>query len=88
MLTCANVAPVARNIDPDDPRVTAHRMPMEMAGETLQDIITDGDRLMSAVINDAGQLAQESIRDSARAHLESYLDLMAEAAKHSRNLKP
>lgn len=87
-MTCGTVSAVKRYIDPDDPRVTAHRMPMAMASETLQDLITDGDRLMSAVINDEGQLAQESIRDSARAHLESYLDLMAEAATHARKLKP
>lgn len=87
-MTCANLSTVTRYIDPNDPRVTAHRMPMAMASETLQDLITDGDRLMSAVIHDEGSQAQESIRDSARAHLEAYLDLMAEAATHARKLKP
>ena len=87
-MTCANVAPVARYIDPDDPRVTAHRMPFEVAGETLQDLITTAGLLMDAIGEDAPLSVQEGLRQTGRDQAEAYLDLMAEAATLSRKLKP
>lgn len=87
-MTCATVQIVTRRIDADDPRLTAHRMPMALATETLQDIISSADALQQAILVDAPIERQQKIREVAMAQAESYLDLMAEAARHARALKP
>jgi 2-C-methyl-D-erythritol 4-phosphate cytidylyltransferase len=88
MHTCVIVPPVTNYIDPEDPRATAHQMPMAMATETLQDIISSADLLQKAIIDDASHAEQAKIREIGIAQCESYFDLMAEAARHSRALKP
>ena len=87
-MTCATVQIVTRRIDADDPRLSAHRMPMELATDTLQDIISSADALQQAILVDAPLERQQKIREVAMAQAESYLDLMAEAARHARALKP
>lgn len=87
-MTCATVAAVTRRIDHDDPRLTAHKMPLAMAGEALSDLISSGDLLQEAIIRDAPQAEQQKIREVAMAQAEAYLDMMAQAATHVRALKP
>jgi len=87
-VTYATVQIVTRRIDADDPRLNAHKMPMAMATETLQDIISSADALQKAILDDAPLEQQQKIREVAMAQAESYLDLMAEAARHARALKP
>lgn len=88
MLTCAILPLVPDDFTRDDPRFTAHKMPMAMATETLQDIISSADALQKAIIADFPLEQQRKIREVAMAQAESYLDLMAEAARHARVLKP
>ena len=88
MLTCAILPLVSDDFTRDDPRFTAHKMPMAMATETLQDIISSADALQKAIIADFPLEQQRKIREVAMAQAESYLDLMAEAARHARVLKP
>ena len=87
-MTCATVQIVTRRIAHDDPRLNAHKMPMAMATETLQDIISSADALQKSILGDAPIEQQQKIREVAMAQAESYLDLMAEAARHARALKP
>ncbi len=77
-----------RRLDPSDPRLTAHKMPMLMANEALEDLISSGDNLQQAILRDASTAEQQKIREVAMAQAESYLDLMAQAATHVRALKP
>lgn len=77
-----------KRIDINDPRLTAHRMPMALAGEVLQDLITAADLMQQAVYLARPQSEIDRHREAARALAESYLDLMAEAATHVRALKP
>lgn len=86
MVHCAILPPVSAK--PSDPRFTAHKMPMELANETLGDLITSGDLLQQAIVGDAPLADQQKIREVAMAQAEAYLDLMAEAATHVRALKP
>ena len=87
-MTCAILTLVSDDFTRDDPRFTAHKMPMAMATETLQDIISSADALQKAIIADFPLEQQRKIREVAMAQAESYLDLMAEAARHARVLKP
>ena len=87
-MTCAILALVSDDFTRDDPRFTAHKMPMAMATETLQDIISSAHALQSAIIADVTLEQQQKIREVAMAQAESYLDLMAEAARHVRAIKP
>lgn len=87
-MTCATVQIVTRRIAHDDPRLNAHKMPLALATETLQDIISSADALQQAILVDAPLERQQKIREVAMAQAESYLDLMAEAARHARALKP
>ena len=87
-MTCETVSPVTDRMDHDDPRLTAHKMPAAMATETLLDIIGSADLLQKSIINDNPVEQQQKIIEVARAQFESYLDLMAEAARHARVLKP
>lgn len=88
MRTCETVPAVTDRMDQDDPRLTAHKMPGAMATETLLDIISSADLLQKSIINDNPVEQQQKIIEVARAQFESYLDLMAEAARHARVLKP
>lgn len=72
----------------DDPRFTAHKMPSAMATETLLDIITSADLLQKAILHDNPVEQQQKIIETAKAQFEAYLDLMAEAARLTRALKP
>lgn len=87
-MTCGILPLVSDDFTRDDPRFTAHKMPMAMATETLQDIISSADALQKAIIADFPLEQQRKIREVAMAQAESYLDLMAEAARHARVLKP
>ena len=87
-MTCATVPAMNRRIASDDPRLNAHKMPMAMATETLQDIISSADALQKAILDDATLEQQQKIREVAMSQAESYLDLMAQAARHARALKP
>lgn len=86
MHACATVATMSERSD--DPSLTAHRMPMAMATETLLDIVDSADLLQKAIINDNPIEQQQKIIETAKAQFEAYLDLMAEAARHTRALKP
>lgn len=88
MLTCATVPAVTRRIDNDDPSLTAPDMAARMATETLLDIVTSADLLTKAIIHDNPIEQQQKIIEVARAQFEAYLDLMMEAARHARALKP
>lgn len=82
----ATVSPVSDQ--KSDPSLTAHRMPMELATETIHDMIDSADKLMNSIIDGEPAEAQQKIRDVALAQFEAYLDLMAQAATHARALKP
>lgn len=84
-MTCATFPVVA--IIPDDPE-TAHRMPAEMATETLLDLVASARALEAAIIEDRGAAAVARIREVAMGQAEAYLDLTAQAATHVRALKP
>ena len=86
MLTCAILTPVAS--DDTDPRFKAHKMPAAMATETLLDVISSADLLQKAILADSPIEQQQKIIETAKAQFEAYLDLMAEAARHARVLKP
>lgn len=88
MQTCATFVVMSDRIDIEDPRLSAHRMPMAMATETLQDLITSADLMQEAIYNGLPQSEIDRHRDAARAQAEAYIDLMAEAATHVRALKP
>ena len=88
MRACDIIPPVPKYIDPEDPRVTAHKMPAAMATETLLDIVTTADLLQDAILMDSPIEQQQKLIETARAQFESYLDLMAQAARHARALKP
>jgi len=84
-MTCAIIPSVASNpIDLE----TAHRMPAEMATETLLDLVASARALEAAIIDDQGAAAVARIREAAMAQAEAYLDLTAQAATHARALKP
>lgn len=87
MRTRAIIQPMASNPS-DDPRFTAHKMPAAMATETLLDVINSADLLQKSILLDSPIEQQQKIIDAARAQFEAYLDLMAEAARHARALKP
>lgn len=87
-MICAIVAPVTDDFTSDDPRFTAHKMPSAMATETLLDVITSADLLQKAILHDNPIEQQMKIIETAKAQFESYLDLMAQAARHARALKP
>ncbi len=87
-MTCATVPTVTRRLDHDDPRLTAHRMPAEMATETLLDLVGSARALEAAIIDDQGEEVVARIRQTAMVQAEAYLDLTAEAATHARALKP
>lgn len=82
----ATVSPVSDQTS--DPRFTAHRMPMEMATETLRDLIDSGDALQQAILTDQPLAEQQRLREIGMAQAESYFDLMAEAATNARAIKP
>ncbi|MNU01486.1 hypothetical protein D3C72_2449080 [compost metagenome] len=63
-------------------------MPSAMATETLLDIITSADLLQKAILHDNPVEQQQKIIETAKAQFEAYLDLMAEAARLTRALKP
>lgn len=88
MLTCATVPAVTRRIDNDDPSLTAPDMAARMATETLMDIVGSTDLLQKSIIHDNPIEQQQKIIEVARAQFEAYLDLMMEAARHARALKP
>jgi len=88
MLSCANVPDVTRRIDNDDPSLTAPDMAARMATETLMDIVGSADLLQKSIIHDNPIEQQQKIIEVARAQFEAYLDLMMEAARHARALKP
>lgn len=88
MSGCATIVAMSRRLNADDPRLTAHKMPMLMATEALEDLISSGDNLQKAIVGDAPLAEQLRIREVAMAQAEAYLDLMAQAATHVRALKP
>lgn len=88
MRTCETVPAVTDRMDHDDPRLTAHRMPAEMATQTLMDLVGSARALEAAILNDEGEAAILRIRETASAQAEAYMDLTAEAATHARALKP
>lgn len=83
--SCATV--LAVTVAPTD-HETAHRMPAEMATETLLDLVASARAIETAIIEDHGPEAVARIREAALAQAEAYLDLTAEAARHVRALKP
>ncbi|MFN4296795.1 MAG: hypothetical protein ACK4FB_08125 [Brevundimonas sp.] len=85
-LTCGMLLPV--RVDPDDPRLTAHKLPMEMATETLIDMIGAAQALMEGITNDRPPEELDRIRETARGLFEAYINLMAQAALAARALKP
>lgn len=87
MLTCATLLPVTRRIDEDDPRITAHRMPMALAHDALLDIISSADLMQKAIYNAQPESEIDRYRETARAQFEAYLDLMAQAATNVRSIK-
>ena len=74
--------------DSTDPRFTAHKMPSAMATETLLDIISSADLLQKSILYDNPVEQQLKIIETAKAQFEAYLDLMAEAARLARAIKP
>lgn len=76
-MTCATVSPVSDRPDIAEP---AHRLPMELATETIHDMIDSADRLMDSILAGEPPEAQQKIREVAQAQFEAYLDLMAQAA--------
>ncbi|RIJ65179.1 hypothetical protein D1604_12740 [Brevundimonas sp. LPMIX5] len=87
-MTCATVQIVTRRIDADDPRLTAHRMPMALATETIMDCASTAGQMHQAIAHGQPQSEVQHYRDLAKAQFESYLDLMAEAAHHAGQLRP
>lgn len=88
MPTCATVAAVTRRIDHDDPRLTAHLGPMELADATFSGMLDSAEAMMLAVAKREGQAVIQHHREQAQAKFEAYLDLMAEAGHHAGQLKP
>lgn len=88
MRSCATLPAMTKRIDIDDPRLSAHRTPMALAGEVIQDFITAADLMQKAIYSARPQTEIDRHRETARALSETYLDLMAEAATHVRALKP
>lgn len=88
MQTCATLPSMTDRIDIHDPRLNAHRTPMALAGEVIQDFITAADLMQKAIYSAQPQTEIDRHRETARALSETYLDLMAEAATHVRALKP
>lgn len=86
-MTCATVPPVSE-MDDDDPRLTAHQQPMELANEAFSSMIDSAEAMMMAVANQEGQPVVLHHRQQAQGKFESYLDLMAEAGHHAGKLKP
>lgn len=87
-MTCATLTLMTKRIAHDDPRLNAHRMPMEMATETILDCASTAGQMQQAIANQQPQSEVQRYRDLARAQFEAYLDLMAEAAHHAGKLKP
>lgn len=87
MVTCATVPAVSR-IDDDDPRLTAHRAPMELAHEAFSSVIDSAEAMMLSVAHQQPQAVVLHHRQQAQAKFEAYLDLMAEAGHHAGQLKP
>jgi len=79
---------MTKRIAHDDPRLNAHRMPMELATETILDCATTAGQMQEAVANQQPQCEIQRYRDLARAQFETYLDLMAEAGHHAGQIKP
>ncbi len=79
---------MTKRIAHDDPRLKAHRMPMELATETILDCASMAGQMQQAIANQQPQSEVQRYRDLARAQFEAYLDLMAEAAHHAGKLKP
>ena len=88
MLTCATVPAVTRRIDNDDPRLTAHREPMDLADAAFSAMLDSAEAMMMAVAKHDGQTVVLHHREQAQAKFEAYLDLMAEAGHHAGQLKP
>lgn len=87
-MTCATVPPVTRRIDHDDPRLTAHREPMDLADAAFSAMLDSAEAMMMAVAKREGQHVILHHREQAQAKFEAYLDLMAEAGHHAGQLKP
>lgn len=79
---------MTKRIAHDDPRLTAHRMPMALATEAILDCATTAGQMQEAVANRQPQSEIQRHRDIARAKFEAYLDLMAEAGHHAGQIKP
>lgn len=88
MLTCATLTPVKRYIAPDDPILTAHQVPAELATMTLMDMVASARALEAAIIARHDEASIARIRETAMSQAEAYLDYTAEAATHTRALKP
>lgn len=88
MVACAILSVVANDFTENDPRFTAHKMPSALATETLLDIIASADLLQKAILLDNPVEQQKKIIETGMAQCETYFDLMAEAARHARVLKP
>lgn len=88
MQTCATLPAMTKRIAHDDPRLNAHRMPMELATETILDCASTAGQMQEAVANRQPQSEIQRYRDLARAKFEAYLDLMAEAGHHAGQIKP
>lgn len=87
-MTYATLTVMTKRIDHDDPRLNAHRMPMELATETILDCASTAGQMQEAVANQQPQSEIQRYRDLARAKFEAYLDLMAEAGHHAGQIKP
>lgn len=87
-MTCATVPAVTRHIDDDDPRLTAHREPMDLADAAFSAMLDSAEAMMLAVAKQEGQTVVLHHREQAQARFEAYLDLMAEAGHHAGQLKP
>lgn len=82
------MAPVVDRIPLDDPRLTAHRLPMALANDAVQDLIQSAHMLHEAVVEGAPQAQQDRIRAAGLEHYRSYVEFMVQAAHHVRALKP
>ena len=58
-----------------------HKAPANLATAAMMDLISKGQALQASVIRGDGRVAQELIREQARATLEAYLDHTTEAAR-------
>lgn len=87
-MTCATFPAVTRRIDPDDPRLTAHREPMDLADAAFSAMLDSAEAMMLSVAKHEGQAVILHHRQQAQAKFEAYLDLMAEAGHHAGQLKP